>query len=134
MAYDISKENENTCVIMGIFGVLVSLTCLIQHLTIIAENWLSFLILAVYLLPVIGYILLMKKSRFTDVFLWITVSLLAVTIVLYLFSNVFSLILILLFVYTVISLVLIYILGIKREMNLKYNSSIADQMEWAGKI
>lgn len=134
MAYEISKPNENTCVIMGIFGMLVALTTLIQHLTIISENWLSFAVLGVYILPVFGYIIMMKKSRYTDVFLWISTSLLVFVIILYKLAGVFSMILFLLFAYNIIALILLYILGIKKEMDLKYQDMINEDREWAGKI
>ncbi|MEI9958565.1 MAG: hypothetical protein WDM90_20175 [Ferruginibacter sp.] len=58
----LTKSEESFCENAGLGGLLLSLTCLIQHLFFMEPHWITYSIMGIYILPITGFVLLMKKK------------------------------------------------------------------------
>ena len=106
----LSTSQRDICIYTGVFGILLSATCFIQHLIIVGEtSWLTVLLMVGYIFSGIVFSLLIVQHFIAPVLLIINaVVLLAASMVL-LFSGLFSLIVILVYIYTTIIMIFIYL-------------------------
>ncbi|MES2776565.1 MAG: hypothetical protein V4722_20475 [Bacteroidota bacterium] len=130
----LSKSQESFCENMGLFGVLISATCLGQTFFFMNLHWLAFTFIAIYTLSLIGFILLMKKSHLATTVLIVSSALVFGAELMMLVSLVFSLVLLILFIYLVVTLFLVYGAGIPMALKQKYFTEKAEEDNWAGKI
>jgi predicted membrane protein len=112
----LSKQQESFCENAGIFGVLISLACLIQHMVFMIPHWVTFTVMAVYILCIASFILLAKKQPAAPVFLIISSGLIFLLEILMMLSLTFSLVLLLLLLYLSVITIVLYIAGTPAQL------------------
>jgi len=130
----LSKQQENFCEISGIFGVLISLSCLIQHLFFMIPDWITISIIGIYILSITGFVLLMTKSIVASPILLISTILIFLVEVLMILSLTFSLVLIILMVYLIIIVAVLYAGDIQSQLKKKRMAARQEKAQWDGII
>lgn len=120
----LNKQQESFCENAGLFGALLSLACLIQHMVFMIPNWITFSIIPVYILCIVSFVLLMKKQPVAALLLIVSAALILLLEVFMMLSLAFSLVLILLLLYLCVIAVVLYVGGTaaqlkKRQLALK---------------
>ncbi len=118
----------------GVFGILLSLTCLIQHLVIFKSHWITASLTLFYLLAITSFILLALQKPIAIVFLLITSVGSFLVEVLLLRGGLFSLAVLLLLLYHVVIMVLLYMLAVPKQLQLQAEQEKREKEEWNGKI
>lgn len=130
----LTKRDEHFCETAGMFGLLLTACCLIQHLYFMLPHWISFSIIAVYIITIVGFTLLMRKSGAAFVVLLISAALVFLVEVTMIITLTFSLILIFLLLYVIIAVALGYASGVPANLRAQSVAKAADEAEWRGKI
>ncbi len=120
----LNKQQESFCENAGLAGVLLSLTCLIQHMVFMLPHWVMFVIIGVYIFCIAAFILLMKKAAISPLLLLINAGLIFIIEVFMILSLAFSPVIIILLLYVIVIAVVLYMGAIpaqlkKRAMALK---------------
>ncbi len=126
----LTKQQEAFCENVGLFGTLLAAACLVQHMVFMIPHWISFSIIPVYLLSIVGYIMLMKKSASALLILCISAILVFLLEVLMLFSLAFSLVLFLLLVYSVVIVILLFMGDTQKQLKKKALADKEDAEKW----
>jgi hypothetical protein len=129
-----TPAQQNTCAYTGTFGALIATTCVIQHLAITRDHWVTLLMLLFYLFSIVSFILLALQKRDAPILLIISAVLSFAAEIILLKSYVFSLIVLLLFLYTAIVLVVLYMDKIPSRLRDKAMLASAEKAAWEGKI
>ena len=130
----LTKQQENFCEIAGIFGVMISLSCLIQHLFFMIPHWITISIIGIYILCITGFVLLIKKSVAASPVLLISVILVFLLEILMTLSLTFSLVLMILLVYLIIIVALLYTGDVKTQIKKKRIAVREEKAKWDGII
>ena len=128
----LTKSEENFCENAGLIGVLLSLACLVQHLLFMVPHWITFSIIGIYILPIISFILLMKKKVLAPRLIIISLVLVFLVEMLLILSLAFSLVLILLFVYLVSIVAILYSGDIVSQLKRKDRAQKEEAAKWNG--
>ena len=129
-----SQKDENICEYTGLFGVLLSLTCFIQHLVVTRSHWIAQLMMVGYLFAIIAFLLLALKKPVAPVLLIISAIFSFVTEIIWVKGLAFSLVVLLLVLYTVIIVVVVYVEQIPQKLKRKSLAEKEEEELWAGKI
>lgn len=108
MEQQLSKQQEGFCENAGLFGVLISVACLVQHMVFMIPGWITYSIIAVYILCITGFILLMKKMPNAPLLLFISAVLILLLGVFMTLMLAFSLVLLLLLLYLIVICAVLY--------------------------
>lgn len=108
MEQQLSKQQESFCENAGLFGVLISVACLVQHMVFMIPHWITFAIIAVYLICITAFILLMKKIAEAPLLLAISGILILLLGVFMTLALAFSLVLMLLLLYLIVICAVLY--------------------------
>jgi len=54
----ITERQQNICIYGGLFGALLTATCLIQHIVISGNHWIAFILLGIYVYTLFAGVLL----------------------------------------------------------------------------
>jgi len=133
MKSHLSKSDESLCENLGLFGVLISSTCLLQNFVIMTDHWFNLILIAVYALSIWSYVLLMKKKHLSVTLLWIS-GILVLTAELIVMQALFSLVLVLLLCYLSITIYLLYGSNLYKILELKKNAEKDEEANWQGRI
>lgn len=127
-------RQKNICEYGGLLGVLLSLTCLVQHLIAAIPNAITNPMIPVYLLTAAAFAMLaLLKSA--AIYLLIPGALLTLVIEWrYITHYAFSLVVLLLFLYLVILMVILLTEQIPQRIRKMEQLRKAEEEEWAGKI
>ena len=129
-----SQKDENICEYTGLFGVLLSLTCLIQHFVVTRSLWITQLMTVGYIFAIIAFLLLALKKPVAPVLLIISAVFSFVTEIIWVKGFAFSLVVLLLVLYTVIIVVVVYVEQIPQKLKQKRLAEKEEEELWAGKI
>jgi len=128
----LTRQQESFCENAGLFGVMMSIACLAQHLFFMIPHWITFTIIAVYLLCIAGFVMLMKKSVVALRILFISSILVFLLEAFMLLTLTFSLVLLLLLIYLVIAVVLLYTDGVQKKLKEKMIAEKEEAAKWDG--
>jgi predicted membrane protein len=130
----LTPREKDTCTYTGVFGLLFSLTCLVQHFTYTNPHWITAVFAVVYLYSIFSFSLLTAQRHPAPFLLIIAACLLLAAAVLLLRNGIFSLVVVLTFIYTAVIAVLTYMF----QFSLKFKQQLAARREekaiWEGKI
>ena len=129
-----NQKDENICEYTGLFGVLLSLTCLIQHFVVTNSLWITQLMTVGYLFAIIAFLLLALKKPVAPVLLIISAVFSFITQIIWLKGFAFSLVVLLLVLYTVVIVVVVYMEHIPQKLKQKRQTEKEEEELWAGKI
>jgi hypothetical protein len=129
-----TNRQQDLCAYLGIFGVLIALTCIVQLLIIANAHWIPLTLLGMYLFVLTSFILLALQKSVAPLLLIISsfLSLLSETALI--LTGLFSAIVILQFIYSIVITVFIYMDEIPKRLKEKAVLLKAEKDSWAGKI
>ena len=126
----LTRQQESFCENAGLFGTMLSITCLAQHLFFMNPHWITFIMIAVYLLCITGFTLLMKKSASAFLILFASGVFVFLLEAFMLFTNTYSLVLLLLLLYLVIIIMLLYTGDIPKQLKEKLFAEKEEAAKW----
>jgi len=126
----ITRQQESFCENAGLFGVMISITCLIQTMIFMLPHWFPFTIIAVYILSITGFILLMKKSAHAFRILFTCTILVFLMEAFMLISFTFSLVLVILLTYLIIIVTLLYTGEFQGQLRKKNIAEREEEQKW----
>lgn len=126
----LSKEQESFCDNAGLFGALLSITCLVQHLVFMLPHWINYTITGVYILSIVSFILLAKKNAVAPLLLIISAVLVLLLEVFMTLAMAFSLVLVMLLVYLVVITILMYAGGAAKQLKRRHTALKEEAAEW----
>ncbi len=130
----ITNSQKNLCEYGGIFGVLLSLTCLIQHIAVAIPGKATNPMIPGYLFAIAAFVLLGLQKTYAVILLIISGAYSAFTEYQWMKHYSFSLVVLLLFIYHVIIIVAMYVEQIPERLKQKRLAEKAEEDEWRGKI
>lgn len=130
----LNTRQQDTCSYAGLFGALLALTCLIQHIVITRAHWITFMMLGIYIFVITAFVLLALQKSAAPVLLIIAASLSFIAEVILIRNGVFSLAVLLLFIYNVVIVVIIYMEEIPLLLKQKSLAMKAEEELWKDKI
>jgi len=130
----LTTKQQDLCGYSGTFGALISLTCIVQHIVITKSHWITFVMLALYAFVMTAFILLAFQKNIAPAFLVVSCIFAFLTEALLILAGVISLAVILLFVYTLIITIVIFMEQVPKGLKEKAILLKAEEDSWAGKI
>ena len=130
----LTRQQISFCDNAGLAGILLGLCCLIQHLFFMIPGWITVTIILIYLLSIIGFFLLMKRSEKAPLLLLISGILLFIQEAFMILAGVYSLALLFFLIYVVVIVVLIYTSPLPKKLKLQAAAIKAEREEWNGKV
>ena len=130
----LTNGQKDFCAYTGFFGVLIGLTCFIQHLSIFRSHWITTTLTFFYVIVIVSFLLLALKKPIAPVLLIITGIISLLIEALFLAAGLFSLAVLLLFLYNVVIVVLLYMEEIPKRLRILAQHEKKEREEWAGKI
>lgn len=132
--YPLTNRQQNICEYGGLFGVLLSITCLIQHLVAAIPNRITYPMIPAYLLAVTAFLLLAILKPVSVYFLLPSAVLSLIIEWRFMTHYAFSLVVLLLFLYHIIILVVIFTEQIPAKLREVQKIKNAEEAEWRDKI
>jgi hypothetical protein len=131
----LNERQQNFCTYGGTFGILITVTCLIQHFAVVAvSNWITSTIVVLYVLIVLFFLLLALQKSYSP-YLVIAGAVFSLVIqYIWMRELSFSLAVLLLFIYHVIILVCLYTEQVPHRLKLKRKAELEEEQKWAGKL
>lgn len=130
----LTNRQKDLCSYGGAFGILLSLTCLIQHIMITNAHWLTFMLLGIYLFSALSFFLLALQKHIAPLLLIISTGLSFIAQVILMRHALFSLVVVLLLMYHVVTVVIIYTEQIPERLKLKAQLLKEEKENWRDKI
>jgi membrane-bound ClpP family serine protease len=130
----LTNRQQDICSYTGLFGVLITLTCLIQHMAITKAHWITFTMLGIYLFIIMAFVLLGLQKSMSPLLLIIAAALSLIAELILTISGIFSLAVLLLLLYTVIIVISLYAEQIPRLLKQKALEIKVEEDLWKDKI
>ena len=130
----LTTRQKNICEYGGIFGVLLSLTCLIQHIAVAIPGKVTNPMIPGYLFAITAFALLGLQKGYSVVLIIISAANAAFTEYQWMKHSSFSLVVMMLFIYHVIIIAGLYAEQIPEKLKQKKLAEKAEEDEWRDKI
>lgn len=130
----LTTKQEELCSYGGGFGALLSLTCLIQHLIVMTSHWIAVVMVFLYLFSIIAFIILIMQKSIAPALLIVSASLIFIAEALLILAGVFSLVVVLLLVYSIVMILVLYMGEFHKKFKEKARLLQEEQKAWEGKI
>jgi hypothetical protein len=130
----LNNWQKNVCEYGGIFGVLLSLTCLIQHMVVAIPNSITNPMIPEYLLAITAFALLGFQKAIAPLLIIISTVYAGIVEYLWMSNYAFSLVVLLLFIYHIIIIVAVFTEQIPQKLNQIKKLKKEEKDLWAGKI
>ena len=132
--HPLSNYQRNICEYGGLFGVLLSATCLVQHFIAAIPNSITNPMIPAYLLAITSFLLLSLMQPLALYFMMVSAALSLVIEWRYITHYAFSLVVLLLFLYHIVMIVLLYTEQIPQKLQQARRLKQKEEEEWRGKI
>ena len=133
-ADQLTNYQKNLCEYGGLFGVLLSLTCLIQHLVVAIPGPITNPMIPAYTFCIAGFLFLGLLKRMALVCLIISAALSLIIEWRWMTHYSFSLVVLVLFIYHVIIIVALYTEQIPQKLKRIKQAKAAEEEFWTGKV
>jgi hypothetical protein len=130
----LTNQQKDFCSYSGLFGALISATCFIQLMIISREHWLSFALLCVNIFAILAFTLLALQKAIAPWLLIVVAALLFLAKLVYIFSGVFSLVVLLSLAYSVVIVVVLFVQQLPQKLREKALAEKAETLAWKDKI
>lgn len=130
----LTNRQRNLCEYGGTFGVLLTLTCLIQHLVAVIPTGITNSMVIGYVYILIAFILLGLQKHYSVLLVIIGAAVSLLMEILWVLHASFSLAVVLLFIYHVIMIIALYTEGVPPRLQQKRDAKRKEEDSWAGKI
>jgi signal transduction histidine kinase len=130
----LTDKQKDLCSYTGLFGALISATCFIQLMVISREHWLTFVLLGINVFAIFAFVLLALQKAVAPWLLIVVSALLFIAMLIYVFSGVFSLVVLLSLMYSVVIVALLFVEQLHQKLKAKALAEKAEAMSWQDKI
>ena len=130
----LTERQQNLCIYGGLFGAMLTATCLIQHIALATSHWIAFVLMGVYVYALLVFILLAFQKMWAPLLLITSTSLIMISLVFVLAGGFYSLALILLFVYCTVMTIVIYMEQLPARLKQKALLKRQEELTWRDKI
>jgi hypothetical protein len=130
----LSTRQKNLCGYDGIFGVLLSLTCLMKHIAVAIPGKITNPMIPGYLLAIVAFLLLSLQKSYAMILIFISAANAAFTEWQWMKHYSFSLLVLLFFIYHVIIIVSIYVEQVPEKLKQNKQAQKAEKDLWKDKI
>lgn len=130
----LTNKQKDFCSYAGLFGALISATCFIQLMIISREHWLSFVLLGINAFAILAFVLLALQKAIAPWLLIGVAALLFAAMVIYVFNGVFSLVVLISLLYSVVIVVQLFIEQLPQKLKEKALAEKAEALMWKDKI
>jgi hypothetical protein len=130
----LTNQQKDFCSYSGLFGALISATCFIQLIIISREHWLAFVLLCINVFAILAFALLALQKAIAPWLLIAVAVLLFFAKLVYIFTGVFSLIVLLSLLYSVVIVVVLFVQQLPQKLKQKALAEKADALAWKDKI
>lgn len=130
----LTTRDKDVCSYTGVFGILLSATCLIQNFIYFLPHWITTTLIIVYLLAIVAFSLLTAQHWLAPILLIITGTLLMICSALLILLLVFSLVVVLLFIYIAVITIMLYVEGFPVKLRQKAIAARNERDLWRDKI
>lgn len=128
----LKKQHESFCENAGLFGILISVACLIQHLYFMIPHWVTFAAIGVYVVCITGFIYLMLKSVTALPLLFTGAILIYLLEVFMILSLTFSLVVLIFLLYLAVIVILLLTGDIQQQLKKKELAEKEELDKWQG--
>ena len=125
---------KNLCEYGGIFGVLLSLTCLVQHIAVAIPGKITNPMIPGYLFAIVAFVLLGIQKSYAIILVMISAVYSAFNEYQWMKHYSFSLVVLLLFIFHIIVIVAIYVEQVPEKLKQKRLAEKEEEDAWRGKI
>jgi hypothetical protein len=130
----LTNRQKNVCEYGGIFGVLLSLTCLIQHIAVAIPSKITNPMIPGYLFAIAAFVFLGLQKRAALILLIISAANAAFTEYQWIMHYSFSLVVLMLFIYHVMMIVGLYTEQIPEALKRQEQLKKEEEDSWKGKL
>jgi len=130
----LTNRQKSICEWGGLLGILLSLTCLIQHLAVVIPNEVTNPMIPEYFFAIIVFLLLCFQKSYAPLLIIISAIYAAIIEYLWMAHESFSLVVMLLFIYHIVTIVIIYTEQLPQALRQKRIVEKQERDNWAGKI
>lgn len=131
----LTQSQQDTCLYFGIGGAMLSATCLIQLVVLMAGfHLIHAFVMAVYIFAIVAYVLLARLRSQAPLLLAIELGLSLVALLALLISGLFSLVASILFMYNLLVIAILYGGYYNKKLQADAVVRQAERDEWQGKI
>ncbi len=131
---EFSNRQKNICEYGGIFGVLLSATCLVQHIAVAIPGKITNPMIPGYLFAILAFALLGFQKHYAVILLIISGVYSAFTEYQWMKHSSFSLVVVILLIYHIIMIIFVYVEEIPATLRQIQLAQKAEEDEWRGKI
>ena len=132
--HQLSNRNINLCEYGGGFGVLLSLTCLVQHFAVAIPNRVTNPMIPIYLFAILAFLLLAFQRIYSMVLLIGSAVLSFIAEFLWMTHAAFSFVVLALFIYHVIIIVVLYTEQVPQHLKQKKLAEKKEEEFWSDKL
>ena len=130
----LTSKQQDLCTILGSFGAMLSAACFVQLTVISKDHWLAFVLLGINAFAILAFILLALQKAVAPLLLIAVAALLFLAKLVYIFSGVFSLVVLLSFLYSVVVVTVIFVEQLPKKLKEKALAEKAEALVWKDKI
>lgn len=130
----LTDRQKDFCGYGGAFGCLITLTCLVQHIMITRAHWITYFLTFAYLFLILAFLFLALQKSFAPILLIIGSVFSLAAEYIFISNFVFSLIVVVLLIYTTIMVILVYMDQLHVLLKQKAIAQKAEENEWKRKI
>jgi len=130
----LTSKQQDICTYSGSFGAMISAACFVQLMVISQDHWLAFVLLGVNLFAVLAFILLALQKAVAPWLLIAVAVLLFLAKLIYVFSGVFSLVVLLSFLYSMVVIAVLFVEQLPKKLREKALAEKAESLAWKDKI
>lgn len=130
----LTNGQKNLCEYGGVIGILLSLTCLIQHLILAIPSAVTNPMIPAYVFATIAFVLLSLQKQVSIILLIISFVFIFIINAVWIRHFSFSLAVLLLLIYHVIAIIILFVEKIPMKLKLKAATEKAERDSWANKL
>ena len=130
----LTNKQQDICTYSGSFGALLSAACLVQLMVISRDHWLAFVLLGINAFAILAFILLALQKAIAPGLLVAVAVLLFLAKLTYIFTGVFSLVLLLSFFYSVAVVAVLFVEQLPKKLKERALAEKAEALVWKDKI
>lgn len=130
----LTNHEKNLCEYGAVIGILLSLTCLVQHLILAIPSAITNPMIPAYVFAVIAFLLLALQKPVSILLLIISFVFMFIINVVWMRHFSFSLAVLLLLIYHLVAVIILFVEGIPMKLKRKAAAEKAEKESWADKI
>ena|SRR5215813_4566678 len=130
----LTNREKNLCEYGGGFGVLLTITCLIQHFIYAIPSPITNPMIPAYFFTIASFLFFAFQKGFSIVLLIISAAISFIIEFLWITHASFSLVVLMLFIYNVTIIIALFVENIPKKLKMKRAAEKAERDVWAGKI